>query len=215
MFERKPLRQHVQKEILARIADQRLPAGTRINESHLSADLGISRTPLREAMLGLEATGFLQSDMGRGFLVPPISGDEFRQSQIMLGKLAPYALNIAQPLPTSQIMELNNLLGRARIRVTQPGPDRGGAVADLIYRWCSLAIKGCPNQMLVKDISRLEALSRRSWQEAVVLGFEPDKMVTSFDQLYELLRANHADEAVRHWEDHINRFSTEAARILP
>ena len=57
MFERKPLRQQVQKEILARLADDRLAAETRINESHLAADLGISRTPLREAMLGLEATG--------------------------------------------------------------------------------------------------------------------------------------------------------------
>lgn len=215
MFERKPLRQHVQKEILARIADHRLPAGTRINESHLSADLGLSRTPLREAMLGLEAVGFLKSDMGRGFLVPPISSDEFMQSQAMLAKMAPYAMAMAQPLPTGQIMELNNLLGRARIRVTQPGDNQGGAVADLIYRWCPLLINGCANKMLVTDILRLEALSRRCWQEAVILGFEPTEMVASYDKLYELLRTNHPDEAAVHWENHIAQFSAEAARHLP
>lgn len=215
MFERKPLRQHVQKEILARIADHRLPAGTRINESHLSADLGLSRTPLREAMLGLEAVGFLKSDMGRGFIVPPISSDEFMQSQAMLAKMAPYALTMAHPLPTGQVMEMNNLLGRARIRVTQPGKDQGGAVADLVYRWCPLLINGCSNKMLVTDILRLEALSRRCWQEAVILGFEPAEMVTSYDQLYELLRTNRPDEAAVHWENHITQFSGEAARHLP
>ena len=215
MFERKPLRQHVQKEILARIADHRLPAGTRINESHLSADMGISRTPLREAMLGLEATGFLNSDMGRGFLIPPISRDEFDQTQAMLSKMAPYALAMAQPLPTGQIMEMNNLLGRARIRVTQPGKDRGGAVADLVYRWCGLSIGGCANKMLVADINRLEALSRRCWNEAVILGFEPGEMVGNYEELYELLRTNHPDEAAVHWENHITRFSAEAARHLP
>ncbi len=215
MFERKPLRTHVQKEILARIADHRLPAGTRINESHLAADLGLSRTPLREAMLGLEAAGFLNSDMGRGFLVPPISGDEFMQCQAMLAKMAPYALTMACPLPAGQIMELNNLLGRARIRVTQPGKEQGGAVVDLIYRWCPLLINGCSNKMLVDDILRLEALSRRCWHEAVILGFEPGAMVASYEKLYELLRTNHADEGAVHWENHITQYSAEAARHLP
>lgn len=215
MFERKPLRQQVQKEILARIADHRLPAGTRINESHLSADMGISRTPLREAMLGLEATGFLKSDLGRGFLVPLISRDEFSQTQAMLSKMAPYALAMAAPLPTGQIMEMHNLLGRARIRATQPGKDRGGAVADLVYRWCSLSIGGCPNTMLANDITRLEALSRRCWNEAVILGFEPGPMLDSYNELYELLRNIHPDEAAVHWENHITRFSAEAARHLP
>ena len=215
MIERKPLRRHVQKEILARIADHRLPAGTRINESHLSADLGISRTPLREAMLGLEASGFLNSDMGRGFLIPPISREQFIQSQAMLGKMAPYALVMAYPLPAGQIMELNNMLGRARIRATESGSRRAGALADLVYRWCTLSISGCPNKMLVTDITRLEALSRRCWHEAVILGFEPNAMLINYDELYELLRTNHPDEAAVHWENHITRFSAEAARHLP
>ncbi len=215
MFERKPLRRHVQKEILARIADQRLPAGTRINESHLSAALNISRTPLREAMLGLEATGFLDSDMGRGFLVPPISREQFMQTQTILVKMAPYALALAQPLPAGQVMELNNLLGRARIRVTKPGKDRAGALADLVYRWSALTINGCANKMLVTDINRFEALSRRSWHEATVLGFETGEMLTSYEELYELLRTNHADEAIVHWGNHLSRFSAEAARHLP
>ncbi len=215
MIERKPLRAQVQKEILTRIADHRLPPGTRINESHLSVDLGISRTPLREAMLGLEAVGFLRSDLGRGFVVPPISGDEFRQTQAMLARMAPYALSMAQPLPGGRVMELNNLLGRSRLRVSQPGPDRGGAVADLIYRWSALCVAGCSNQMLVAEIGRLEALSRRCWQEAVILGFEPGGLLAGYDELYELLRTDHPAEAVVNWENLIGRFAAEAARHLP
>jgi DNA-binding GntR family transcriptional regulator len=47
MIQRKPLRDDVQKEILARLIDQRLVPGSRVNESHLSIELGVSRTPLR------------------------------------------------------------------------------------------------------------------------------------------------------------------------
>ena len=134
MFERQPLRKRVQKEILARIADNRLPPEMRINESHLALDMGISRTPLREAMLGLEAMGFLNSDMGRGFVVPPISSEDFRQSQAILAKMAPYALGLTASVPTSQIMELSNLLGRGKLKLNQDTKANGQVLADLVCR---------------------------------------------------------------------------------
>lgn len=215
MIERKPLRAQVQQEILARIADDRLPAGTRINESHLAADLGVSRTPLREAMLGLEAVGFLGSDLGRGFLVPPVSRDEFTQTQAMLSKMAPYAMDMAQPLSGSRIMELHNLLGRSRLRVTQPGEHQAGALADLIFRWSALCISDCPNRMLTADVNRLQALSRRAWQTACRRGFAPDDMLSGYGELYELLRTNRPAAAAEYWERHIGHFAAEAARNLP
>ena len=215
MIERKPLRAHVQKEILARIADHRLPAGTRINESHLAADLGLSRTPLREAMLGLEAVGFLDSDMGRGFLVPPLDADEFRDMQAMLAKMAPYALGMLGELPGPRVMELNNLLGRARLRVTRPGPERAGAVADLVHRWGALCVAGCPNRLLAADIARLDALSRRYWHEAVVLDYDPAPLLAGYEELYDLLRERRTDAAVVAWENLIAHQASEAARVLP
>ena len=41
--------------------------GERINESALTRELGISRTPLREALNRLVAEGFLRSSPGEGF----------------------------------------------------------------------------------------------------------------------------------------------------
>jgi DNA-binding GntR family transcriptional regulator len=215
MFERKPLRHHVQQEILARLTDQRLPAGTRINESHLAATLGVSRTPLREAMLGLAATGFLDSDLGRGFLVPPLSAAAFAEAQAVLGRLAPAALAEGLPVPSGRIMELSNLLGRARLKAGQPGQDQPNAVAELIVRWSALAIAGCPNRTLVAEVQRLEAWSRRYWYAAVGRGFAPITMLTSYAELYELLRSNRGDAAVTHWAGHIATSAAEAARHLP
>lgn len=48
-IERRPLRADVGAEILGRIIDGRLRSGTRVNESHLARDLGISRTRSEEA----------------------------------------------------------------------------------------------------------------------------------------------------------------------
>ena len=93
MIQRKPLRDEIQKEIIARITDGRLAPGQRINETHLATDLGISRTPLREAMITLGASGFLHSDMGKGYLVPALEANEFADLQAVVVLLAPAALD--------------------------------------------------------------------------------------------------------------------------
>lgn len=215
MFERQPLRQAVQREILARLSDGRLPAGIRINETHLSADLGISRTPLREAMLHLEAGGFLDSDLGKGFIVPPLSRKEFAGLQEVLARLAPLALTTVMPFPGQRVMELNNLLSRSKMHVLRPGPDQAVALMELVFRWGLLLVESCPNAVLKQDVLRLEALSRRYWFTAQRAGFAPDPLVTSLDEMYELVRTGQSSRAASHWSDHILRFAQEAGRMLP
>ena len=215
MFQRKPLRNDLHKEILARIGDGRLPPGQRINETRLSSTLGISRTPLREAMLGLEALGFLDSHMGRGFLVPQLNAQEFADIQFVLTELKPMALSLSFPLPPGRIMELHNQLVRARRRAETPGPERIEAVIDMIHPYSRLMLGTCSNSLLAADINRLDVLARRYWHEAAVMGFDPTDYFESHDQLYELLRTDKREEAVHFWRGHIDRFSAEAARHLP
>jgi DNA-binding GntR family transcriptional regulator len=215
MFQRRPLRDDLYKEILARIGDGRLPAGQRINESKLSSTLGISRTPLREAMLGLEAQGFLVSSMGRGFMVPELNVQEFRDIQRVLTDLKPLALSLSFPLPPGRIMELHNQLGRARLKTAQSGPDRSGALVDMGYLYSRLLLGTCSNQLLVDDIARLDGLAGRYWHEAAVMGFDPTEYFRSHEELYDFLRQDMREEAVHHWRSHIERFSAEAARHLP
>lgn len=214
MIERKPLRADVQKEILARLADRRLAPGSRVNESHLSVELGVSRTPLREAMLGLEAAGFLGSDVGRGFKVPPLVAGPFREAQQVLAHVAPLALSLSAPAP-ARLMELQNLVGRARLRLGAAPADRAADLAPLSQRWSQVLLETCANRTLQRDIARLEALSVRSWREALRLGFDPAAQVDSWQALYELVRTGRRDEAAGAWGHHLATFGAAAAACLP
>jgi DNA-binding GntR family transcriptional regulator len=214
MIVRKPLRADVQKEILARLADQRLVPGSRVNESHLSMELGVSRTPLREAMLALEAAGFLGSDMGRGFRVPPLVAGPFREAQQILAQLSPLALSRTTPAP-ARLMDLQNLVGRARLRLGAAPAERAADLAPLSQRWSQLLLETCPNRTLLSDIARLEALSVRDWREALRRGFDATEQVDSWQSIYELVRAGRRDDAATAWGRHLERFGPQAAALLP
>jgi DNA-binding GntR family transcriptional regulator len=54
------------------------PGGELISEGEVAAALGMSRTPVREAFLRLEAEGLLRLYPQRGALVVPVSSDETR-----------------------------------------------------------------------------------------------------------------------------------------
>ena len=73
MIERRHLREHLGEVIRDRIVRQRLPANQSIGEVALAAELGVSRTPVRETLLGLERDGFVKAVPGRGFVVLPLS----------------------------------------------------------------------------------------------------------------------------------------------
>jgi DNA-binding GntR family transcriptional regulator len=55
------------------IVDGQLAAGARINEVHLSRQLAISRTPLREALARLAQEGALRSVARIGYFVRPLT----------------------------------------------------------------------------------------------------------------------------------------------
>ncbi|MFI6367907.1 GntR family transcriptional regulator [Nocardia sp. NPDC050630] len=60
------------REVKERILTGALPGGELISEGEIAADLGMSRTPVREAFLRLEVEGWMRLYPKRGALVVPI-----------------------------------------------------------------------------------------------------------------------------------------------
>ncbi|MEM8728734.1 MAG: GntR family transcriptional regulator [Pseudomonadota bacterium] len=69
--------------ILCMILKLELKPRTHLSEAQLAKDLGVSRTPVREAFQKLEALGFLDIVPQRGTSVAPIRVSAFRRSQFM------------------------------------------------------------------------------------------------------------------------------------
>ena len=73
MSERAPRSQRVSEQIRTMILGGRLRPGERLVEESLSAELGVSRVPVREALLALSAQGLVHIEPRRGATVAEVT----------------------------------------------------------------------------------------------------------------------------------------------
>ena len=73
---RTPAAERVYTAVKAAILDRSLPGGELITEGDVAERVGVSRTPVREGLLRLEAEGLLRLIPKRGALVVPVSPEE-------------------------------------------------------------------------------------------------------------------------------------------
>ncbi|HJY37759.1 MAG TPA: GntR family transcriptional regulator [Steroidobacteraceae bacterium] len=137
------------------IVDGQLAAGARINEVHLSRQLAISRTPLREALARLAQEGALRSVARIGYFVRPLTVEEFEQLYDIRPILDPEALRLAG-LPSrermQQLQDLNDAIGRAH---------DSDAIINLDDEFHMELIAACPNQVLIDLIRQIMQRTRR------------------------------------------------------
>lgn len=154
MTERPNLSDEVAGSIRERIVDGRLADGQRLNEVHLAAELGISRTPLREALGRLVAEGALEGRPRHGYFVRPLSVGEFEQITAIRPILDPAALRLAglpRPAQIARLEKLNSKLAMA-------APTAALALDDA---WHLLLLAHCPNRELVALIETMMRRTRR------------------------------------------------------
>src|SRR5690348_7730652 len=94
-----PLRAAVYARIVALIVAGEYRPGSVLTEAALSRAMGVSRTPVREALLRLEAEGVLESTLARGFTLRPLSRSEAAELYPILAALEARAVKDAGPPP--------------------------------------------------------------------------------------------------------------------
>lgn len=137
------------------IVDGRLTEGERINEVRLAELLGVSRTPLREALNRLATEGALTARPGHGWFVRPLTVEEFEQLYDIRPLLDPHALRIAGPPAPDRLKRLEKLN-----RDLEPVADAEAAI-DGDDAWHLELLAHCPNRVLVELIETMMLRTRR------------------------------------------------------
>ena len=81
----------VYRVLRAAILDGSVPPGGQLREAHIAADLGISRSPLREALTRLEEEGLVVKVPFRGAFVVEVSEKDVAEIATIRLRVEPYA----------------------------------------------------------------------------------------------------------------------------
>ena len=153
-LERAPLRDRVRRIVQRAIVRGTLAPGGDVNEAELAARLGVSRTPLREALLGLEAEGYLRSTAGRGFSIMPLTERDVEEIYPLLWTLESLALRNSPPADKAaldRLAAINRELGDAS----------GERALSLDRKWHETLLAGCSNRHLLETIALYKDLAER------------------------------------------------------
>jgi DNA-binding GntR family transcriptional regulator len=156
VINRVPLGTQVYGEIRQLIERGELAPAARVRDAELAGRLGVSRTPVREALLRLALEGLLDADTGRGFRVRQLDRSELRDVGAILAELEPLALRGAGEFPAERLERL----GEIARQLEQTRGDIGRAV-ELDEAWHELLLEGCPNRRLRELIATLRQVPRR------------------------------------------------------
>ena len=117
---RRALYEDVAERLRARIFERAIEPGEWIDEQKLSAEYGISRTPLREALKVLAAEGLVTMKPRRGAYVAEMSRDDVAQVYRMLALLEADAVaDVARHASDEQLAQLQALHDRLERQVRQ------------------------------------------------------------------------------------------------
>jgi DNA-binding GntR family transcriptional regulator len=181
------------------ILDGRLPAGERINEVRLAAQLGVSRTPLREALSRLVTEGALRGLPRHGFFVRPLTTAEVRDIYPIRGILDPAALRLAG-IPSADAIARLREINRSLDDCTDPAE-----AIRLDDRLHLELIAGCPNPVLIELIQHFMWRTRRyelglMWQSVGMAS-----AVATHERIFAALEAGDLDLACRELEGNLVR----------
>ena len=141
------------------IVDGRLEPGERLNDAELINWLGVSRTPIREALSRLELSGLVQSKPGRFTIVSPLDQRQTRDAQSVAAAMHELAVREAVPLFTKADLDAMRA-ANARFKAALAARDVDAALtADDEFH--EVAVIASANQTIKAVLEAVTPLLRR------------------------------------------------------
>ena len=212
----KSSKERLYADLKRKILTLALEPGAHLDETTLSVDYGISRTPLRDVFRQLAGEGYIQIRDNRGTIVSPMSHKSMRDFFLTAPMIyAAVARLAAQNATPEQIDGLRAVQAKFRKAV------EAGSVADMIFwndRFHFDMGLMADNQYLMPTLQRLlidhARIGQTFWRPRTPVMAERIRLAAEqHDRFIELIRAGDAEGAValtlEHWSlsrDHMDLF---------
>ncbi len=190
---------HVKQAVL----DRRYQGGTLLTEGELAEAVGVSRTPVREALLKLEMEGLLKLYPKKGALVLAVSAQEIADVVETRLLVEEFAVRRAVPASARLIERLEALLEEQR-RHAENGDLAAVAVTDRGFH--AEIVRHAGNEILSRLYDQMR--DRQLRMGVAVMEAHPDRIAKNIAEHAEILgalRAGDAEGAAQCVHRHVSR----------
>ncbi|MFF3450769.1 GntR family transcriptional regulator [Streptomyces sp. NPDC002667] len=190
------------------VLERRYEGGALLTEGELADAVGVSRTPVREALLRLEAEGLIKLYPKKGALVLPVSAQEIADVVETRQLVEEHAARKAVPASPRLLARLEELLERQKEQAAA-GDLAAAAVTDRCFH--AEIVRSGGNEILSRLYDQLR--DRQLRMGVAVMHAHPDritKTLVEHEQILRALRSGDADAVVGLIHGHVSWFSNLA-----
>lgn len=134
------LRDDVYARLRDAIVDGELVPGQQLRDLDLAEQLGVSRTPVREALLKLADSGLVEANPGRSTVVAPISLDDVRDARDVVAAMHEVAVRTAAALLSAADLDQMRQANARFAAALQQGDTETALAADDAFHAVPVAV---------------------------------------------------------------------------
>jgi DNA-binding GntR family transcriptional regulator len=193
---------HVYAALRERILSGDLARGTRLRQALLADELGVSRTPLREALRRLSTEGLVEFSPNRGATVSELDFGDMRHAWSARVALEPGAARLAAERRDGQSI---TRLQRAIAAQRSAGSDRQASFsANREFHLALAAASGNPHLTRFAEMLWVPRIGVPIYEAQAALASGSNAWASEHARITEAIAAGDADLAERLTRDHIS-----------
>jgi DNA-binding GntR family transcriptional regulator len=206
------LRHDVRDHLRNQIFDGTLQPGDRIVESRLARDLGISQTPVREALRELEQMGLVVSYPNRGSSVRRVEPKDAEEMYVLRAHLEVLAIDLAIPrLTDDDLVTMDGFIEDMIAAARADDPER---LTELDTGFHEFILTCSGNSLLLKT---WQGISPLNWTMMTVIRLKDRNLVELAERhrpIVEALRVRDQEQAEKAIRDHVLVLGERVVREL-
>lgn len=195
------LEEKVYKTLEDQILSQKLTAGEAVTEMKLSAELGVSRTPVREALQRLDREGLIKLIPNKGAFVIGISEKDLIDIYMIRMRLEGLAARItAEKADESTVRHLRENTELTEFFISKGNVER---VKDLDSDFHDIIYRACESRMLCKTLSELHRYIASYRKLSLTVEGRIEKSFEEHKQICDAIEKKYMENADRLMSRHV------------
>jgi DNA-binding GntR family transcriptional regulator len=204
----------LERRVYERLRDQILGGdlrpGDQLVEARLASELGVSKTPVREALIRLQRDGLVHAEPYRGARVMSPSEEDVREIlELRLALECHIARDLAERRPADVLSELDATIVEGRQALSA---GRRARVLASLTEFSDIMAASSGNARLARVLGELRSVLLLIASTSLQASGREERSLDQHERILKAVKAGDAEQAARATVDHIRSIELDSLR---